>query len=100
MSENGPREGTRDLPRSGPDAGRRAVDSRSAAGAAYQSISRRARRRREEILALVRAGLSSEAAARRYSRDHPLEPEVSPSEVTAALASGKTSQGAPNALKV
>src|SRR5208282_2072553 len=46
MSENGPREGTKDLPRSGPDAGRRAVDGGSAAGAVYQSISRRARRRR------------------------------------------------------
>src|SRR5580658_6869392 len=95
MSENGPREGTRDLPRSGPDAGRRAVDSHSAAGAAYQSISRRARRRREEIMALVRTGLSPEDAARKYSRDHPLEPDVSSAEVAAVIATGGSSPSAP-----
>jgi hypothetical protein len=84
MSENGPREGTRDLPRAGPDAGRRAVDSDSAAGAAYQSIARRARRRRQEITEMVRSGLTFETAAATYARDHPLEPDVSRSEFAAA----------------
>jgi len=89
MSENGPREGTKDLPRSGPDAGRRAVDGGSAAGAVYQSISRRARRRRLEILALVHSGLAPAVAATAYSRDHPLELEVTVREVELAVASEK-----------
>jgi hypothetical protein len=90
MSENGPREGTRDLPRSGAEAGRRSVDDDSAAGAAYQAIARRARHRRQEILALVRAGLPFDGAAASYTRDHPLEREVTASEVAAAVASDKT----------
>ncbi|MCI4364593.1 MAG: hypothetical protein L3K10_00795 [Thermoplasmata archaeon] len=89
MSENGPREGTRDLPRSSPEAGRRAMDGGSASGAAYQAIARRARRRREEIIALVRSGLPFEQAAETYSRDHPLEHQVPLSEVAAAVASHK-----------
>ncbi len=94
MSENGPREGTRDLPRSGPEAGRRAVDQDSASGAAYQAISRRAARRRQEILTLVRSGLSIEGAARAYTRDHPLEKEVTASEVAVVVASTKTASAA------
>jgi hypothetical protein len=90
MSENGPREGTRDLPRSGPDAGRRAVDRDSASGAAYQAIARRARRRQQEIIALVRTGLSFESAAESYNRDHPLERGVTTPEVEAAIAGQKT----------
>jgi hypothetical protein len=98
MSENGPREGTRDLPRSGPESGRRAVDQDSASGAAYQAISRRAVRRRQEILMLVHSGLSVEGAAAAYTRDHPLEKEVTPSEVAVVVASRKsppTSAGYP-----
>ncbi|MGA8276158.1 MAG: hypothetical protein WB789_08525 [Thermoplasmata archaeon] len=90
MSENGPREGTRDLPRSGAEAGRRAVDSNSASGAAYEAITRRARRRQEEIIALVHSGLPIEGVAASYTRDHPLEREVTPSEVAAAVALDKS----------
>jgi hypothetical protein len=86
MSENGPREGTRDLPRAGPEAGRRAVTSDSAAGAAYESMARRARRRHQEIVELVRSGLPYDQVAARYSRDHPLDLDVTPEEVAAAVA--------------
>ena len=87
MSENGPREGTRDLPRSGPEAGRRAVDDDSTAGAAYSALQRQIRRRRDELLDLLRSGLSDPAAAAQYSRLHPLEHEVTPEEVAALLVS-------------
>jgi hypothetical protein len=90
MSENGPREGTRDLPRSGPDAGRRAVDDTSAAGAAYKALHRRARQRREELVALVRSGLSPESVAREYSARHPLERAATVDEVESAAESVKT----------
>jgi len=77
------------MPRAGADAGRRAVDSHSTSGAAYQAIGRRARRRREEILVLVSSGLTPEEAAHQYTRDHPLERGVTAGEVEAAVASGK-----------
>ena len=90
MSENGPREGTRDLPRPGAEAGRRAVDERSAAHAVYRSLARRAAQRRDDLVALLRSGLTPERAAARYTRDHPLEPEATVSEVTALQGSNGT----------
>ncbi len=84
MSENGPREGTRDLPRRHPEAGHRVVDRNSPSGVAYDRLARRERRRREEILQLVRAGLSFEAIATRYASDHPLERDVTREEVSVA----------------
>ncbi len=89
MSENGPREGTRDLPRSGPEAGRRAVDGSSASGAVYQAIARRTRRRHDEILEAVRSGLSPQEAATTYNRNHPLEREVTVTEVTAVVSASR-----------
>ncbi len=89
MSENGPREGTRDLPRPGPDAGRRAVDDQSPAGVAYASLSRSLRRRRAELVALVEAGGTTASVAKSYEAEHPLEPGVSASEVDAAVAETK-----------
>ena len=85
MSENGPREGTRDLPRPAPDAGRRAIEADSLAGVAYGSLSRSLRRRRAELLALAEAGGTVSAIAKSYGADHPLEPEVTAAEVEAAL---------------
>jgi len=84
MSENGPREGTRDLPRRSPEAGHRAVDPRSPSGIAYDRLARRERRRREEIRQLIRSGLQFEAIAERYAQDHPLERDVTRAEVKAA----------------
>jgi hypothetical protein len=89
VSENGPREGTRDLPRPGPDAGRRAVEGDSSAGVAYGSLARALRRRRSELVALVEAGETYSAAAESYRARHPLEPDVTSEEVEAAVASLK-----------
>jgi hypothetical protein len=89
VSENGPREGTRDLPRSGPDAGRRAVDADSLAGAAYGSLSRSLRRRRAELVALVEAGETLSNIVKSYQLEHPLEPNVTRAEVDAAVADAK-----------
>lgn len=89
MSENGPREGTRDLPRPAPEAGRRAVESDSPAGVAYGSLSRSLRRRRAELVALAEAGGTPSAVANAYQTEHPLEPEVSAEEVDAAVAEAK-----------
>jgi len=86
VSENGPREGTRDLPRSGPEAGRRAVTSDSPAGAAYASVSRSLRRRRAELAELLAAGGTFESVARTYQSDHPLEPDVTAAEIEVAVA--------------
>jgi hypothetical protein len=86
VSENGPREGTRDLPRPGPDAGHRAVDEDSVAGAAYGILSRSLRRRRAELVALVDSGGSLETVAATYLARHPLEPRVTPAEIQAAVA--------------
>jgi hypothetical protein len=86
MSENGPREGTRDLPRSPPESGRRAVTEDSPAGLAYSSISKSLRRRRAELAALVDGGVSFADAARAYQADHPLEPIVTISELEEAVA--------------
>ena len=84
MSENGPREGTRDLPRRSPDSGQRSVDPQSPSGLAYDRLARRERRRREEIRLLLRSGLSVEAVAERYAHEHPLERDVTQEEVEAA----------------
>jgi hypothetical protein len=86
MSENGPREGTRDLPRPGPDAGRRAVEDDSLAGAAYGSLSRSLRRRRQELVSRVEAGESPSGVGKAYASDHPLEPAVTSDELDAAVA--------------
>jgi hypothetical protein len=86
MSENGPREGTRDLPRPGPDAGRRAVDDDSLAGAAYGSLSRSLRRRRQELVARLEAGESPSGIGKAYASDHPFEPAVTSDEVDTAVA--------------
>ncbi|MGP8071669.1 MAG: hypothetical protein ACLPZM_00860 [Thermoplasmata archaeon] len=83
MSENGPREGTRDLPRRSPDAGHRAVDPHSPSGVAYDRLARRERRRREEIRQLVLTGLSFETIVARYAQEHPLERDVTREEVRA-----------------
>jgi hypothetical protein len=93
VSENGPREGTRDLPRPGHEAGRRAVDDDSPAGVAYGSLSRSLRRRRAELAALVEAGATATTAAAAYQADHPLEPEVTLAEVESAAAEAKAMAG-------
>ena len=94
MSENGPREGTRDMVRPGPDAGRRAVDEDSTAGVAYGAISRSFRRRRAELAALMEAGGTADGVAKSYGADHPLEPVVTTDEIEAAVVEAKVSQRA------
>jgi hypothetical protein len=83
MSENGPREGTRDLPKRDRDAGYRAVDPGTSAGIAYAALGRAARRRREELLELVRQGLSAPRITELYQSAHPLEPAVTIHEIRA-----------------
>ncbi len=83
MSENGPREGTRDLPRRDRDAGSRAVDPSSPAGRMYAAMERAARRRRDELLELARRGLSVQRVAELYEIAHPLEPKVTAEELRA-----------------
>ena len=83
VSENGPREGTRDLPQRDRDAGHRAVDPTSPAGRTYAAIGRAARRRREELLELARQGLSVQRVVELYQLAHPLEPKVTTEEVRA-----------------
>jgi hypothetical protein len=86
MSENGPREGTRDLPRPGPDSGRRSVEPDSPAGVAYATLSRSLRRRRAELVDFLEAGRTPTEAARAYEADHPLEAAVSREELAIAAA--------------
>jgi hypothetical protein len=83
MSENGPREGTRDLPKRDRDAGQRAVDPDTPAGMAYAALGRANRRRRDELLDLVRQGLSASRIVESYRSAHPLEPLVTPDELRA-----------------
>jgi hypothetical protein len=83
MSENGPREGTRDLPKRDRDAGARAVDPESPAGRAYTSLGRAARRRREELLGLIEQGIPVPRIAELYRTAHPLEPTVTADEIRA-----------------
>ena len=89
VSENGPREGTRDLPRPSPEAGRRAVDKDSAAGSVYGSLARSRRRRRSELVALLESTGSPTGAVEAYHARHPLEPRVSNAEIEAALAAAE-----------
>ena len=83
MSENGPREGTRDLPKRDRDAGFRAVDPATPAGMTYSALGRAARRRREELLDLVRQGFSAPRIVELYRIAHPLEPVVTTDEIRA-----------------
>lgn len=85
MSENGPREGTRDLPKRDREAGHRAVDPATPAGKAYAALSRAARRRREELFELVHQGLSAERIVEVYQGAHPLEPTVTVGEIRALV---------------
>ncbi|HTW40170.1 MAG TPA: hypothetical protein VMF04_04865 [Thermoplasmata archaeon] len=85
MSENGPREGTKDLPRRDPESGLRSVEADSASGRAYDLHAREERRRRDSLRDLIAQGLSPEEIVTRYGRDHPLERAVTVSEVQAAV---------------
>ncbi len=85
MSENGPREGTRDLPRRNPEAGHRAVEENSPAGVAYRKLSRSLQRRRDELADLADGAGPPAAIAEAYESAHPLEPPVSPTEIEAAI---------------
>jgi len=85
MSENGPREGTRDLPRRDPEAGHRAVDEDSTAGLAYRRLAQSLRRRRAELVELAAAGGSPSSIAAAYQAAHPLETPVSAREVDRAI---------------
>lgn len=95
MSENGPREGTRDLPRPSPESGRRSLTEDSPAGIAYSSIARALRRRTAELVALAEGGRSPSEVAQAYTADHPLEPAVTPDEVTTALANERAKSSKP-----
>jgi len=89
LSENGPREGTRELPKRSPDAGYRAVDEGSAAGAAYNQLVLSLRRRRAELVALAMAGLAEAEITRTYGANHPLEPSVSAREIEVAVRAAR-----------
>ena len=89
MSENGPREGTRDLPRRDPEAGYRAADEESTAGVTYRKMARSLRRRRAELVALAVAGGSPSSIAADYQSNHPLESPVSPHEVETAVRAAR-----------
>ena len=88
MSENGPREGTRDLPKRDRDSGHRAVEPGTPAGEAYAALTRAARRRREELVALVREGTPADRIIELYGREHPLEPPVTASEIRSLAKHG------------
>jgi hypothetical protein len=64
------------------------VDPDSPTGVAYDRLARRERRRRDDLAALVRSGLSDEDAAAAYSRDHPLDRPATAAEVRNAGARG------------
>jgi hypothetical protein len=85
VSENGPREGSRDLPRRSPEAGHRAPDEDSLAGAAYKKLSKSLRRRRAELVTLAEAGAEPADIAKSYESEHPLEPVVSAQEIELAV---------------
>jgi len=86
MSENGPREGSRDLPKRDRDAGHRSVALGTPAGDAYASLGRANRRRRDELLGLLREGVPAPDVSSRYARAHPLEAEVTPDEIRTYVA--------------
>jgi hypothetical protein len=81
VSENGPREGTKDLPRRPPEAGHRGVDPDSTTGIAYSRLARTEKRRRDELEELARSGLPFHEIASRYAASHPLERDVTPEEI-------------------
>ncbi len=83
MSENGPREGSRDLPKRDREAGFRAVEPGTPAGRAYAALSQASRRRRAEILELVRQGFPESRIVEAYQTAHPLEPMVTADEIRA-----------------
>ncbi len=95
LSENGPREGTRDLPRRDPEAGFRAADEKSRAGAAYREFSQSIQRRRAELLALAAAGGTPTSIAADYQASHPLEMPVSAREVQSALRAARAAATPP-----
>ncbi len=92
MSENGPREGTRDLPRRDPDSRYRAVDEDSAAGVVYRNLAQSLRRRRAELLALAEAGGTPASIAAQYEAAHPLEAPVSDREAQLAVDGSRSSR--------
>lgn len=83
MSENGPREGTRDLPKRDRDSGYRAVEPGTPAAITYAALGRAARRRREELRELVRQGHAPSRVAQLYQDAHPLEVPVTLDEIRA-----------------
>lgn len=83
MSENGPREGTRDLPRRDREAGHRAVEPGTPAGRAYAALGQAARRRRDELLELLGQGVPAPRIVELYQTAHPLEPAVTTNEIRA-----------------
>jgi hypothetical protein len=85
MSENGPREGTKDLPRRDPESGHRTVEPGSPSGRAYRLHARQERERLDSIRELGALGLAAEEIAARYEQDHPLERELTAGEVRAIL---------------
>ncbi|HXW67282.1 MAG TPA: hypothetical protein VEL82_05360 [Thermoplasmata archaeon] len=93
MSENGPREGTRDLPRRDPDSGRRAVEASSPAGHAYEVHARQEHRRARDILRLAEEGLSPEAIVIRYGQDHPAERPATVDEVLELVGRSDAARG-------
>jgi hypothetical protein len=93
VSENGPREGTRDLPRRSPEAGLRTPDESSSAGTAYSRLSKSLRRRRTELIALASDGGTPFDIAKAYESDHPLEPVVTKEEVELAIRAVGRSPG-------
>lgn len=96
MSENGPREGTRDLPRRDPEAGFRAADENSAAGVTYRRLAQSLRRRQAELVALAREGGSPSTIAAEYQSKHPLETPVSRHEVAAAIRGARSRPAPPS----
>jgi hypothetical protein len=96
MSENGPREGTRDLPRPGPEAGLRGLEEGSPAGIAYGSLSRSLRRRRSRLVELVKEGMPRSTLAEAYQAEHPLEPKVTADEVELAASEALTGRESPS----
>jgi hypothetical protein len=95
VSENGPREGTRDLPRRNPESGFRTVEENSAAGTAYRRLAQSLRRRREELRSLAAAGGTPASIAADYHARHPLEPPVSDHEIEVALQGPAAPRPAP-----
>jgi hypothetical protein len=89
LSENGPREGTRDLPRRSPDAGSRSPEGDSPAGAAYKKLAGPLGRRRAELVAFAEEGGATSDIAKAYEAVHPLEPTVTSDEVANAVRKAK-----------